>query len=408
MLLLDDALLLYHNRNSHSLPDYLKHHLKHIHNLQYQDGSDIKTICDYLNCELIKYAKTNSKIYRTHNGPIDKSHLVDKNSWYVDGVQAHTATTSGSITGNKFHYTRWATHYNQIEGDLHYKAILKEFKLDRPISILYLMLDLTEDRHSDTLTKVYHTNNILISHGQGQSATIHEVIRNRTYYNDYFGFYETIFKYCTDNSIDVILTPGQTIAALAWNARRLRHTAPICNLLSNTGDKVHPSDLDSLTKNGVISNWCDHMRCWDGGITFMTCIHHTRHLIDGLAWAISDAHNRLISTDFYSLSSPFVNYWNGDYGRIDAEFQKCKCGRSYREFEITRTRSVVMADVHNHEVREQIMKTSVDVSGIKRAERAGSFLRIFTNRSYSGEERKQIRSTLPALEINFITEEPNG
>jgi hypothetical protein len=407
MLLLDDALLLYRNRNHHSLSEYLKHHLKHVHNLQYQNSIDIRTICEHLNQQLLEYANTYSPVYKTHKGIIDKSRLMNKSDWYVKNIPAHAATTGGSTTGDRFHYTRWATHYNEIEGDLHYKAILKEFKLEKPINILYLMLDLTEDRNSDTLTKVYHTSNILISHGQGPSATIHEVIRNRTYYNDYFGFYEAIFKYCTDNSIDVILAPGQVISALAWNSRRLHHTAPICNLLSNTGNKVHRSDLDSLVQNGVISNWCDHMRCWDGGITFMTCIHHTYHLIDGLAWVTSD-NNKLISTDYYSLSSPFINYWNGDHGKIANSFQKCKCGRSYREFEITRTRSVVMADVHSHEVRNQILKTSVDASGIKRAEHVGSFLRIFTTRPYSGEERKQIRSILPALEINFITEEPNG
>jgi hypothetical protein len=408
MLLLDDPLLLYRRRKDYPLKDYLKQHLNHIHTLQYQGGKDIEATCRHLNRELAKYAQTNSPVYATHHGVIDKSHLGDKNRWYVGGFQTHAATTGGSTTGLHFHYLRWATHYNQIEGDCHYRAILQEFGLDRPISILYLMLDQTDDRGNDTLTKLYHTQNILVSHGAGQQAIVHEVIKNRTYYHDYFGFFDSLFAYLSEEKIDVILAPGQIIAALAWNARRLRHTAPICKLLSNTGAKVDRTDLDYLKESGIVENWCDHMRCWDGGITFFTCRHHTYHLLDGLAWTKSDKQNRLISDDYYSLPSPFMNYWNGDYGTVGKDYQKCKCGRYYRSFEISRTRSVVMAGVTNHEVRDRILKTDIDVSGIKRAETSGAFLRLFTSRPYSATERQAIRNTLPNLEINFVTEVPNG
>ncbi len=408
MLFLDDPLLLYRRRKSYILSEYLKEHLNQVHVLQYHAGQDIKKICRHLSHELTKYATENSPVYATHQGVISKEHLENKDKWYVKGFQAHTATTGGSTTGKPFHYLRWATHYNQIEGDYHYKAILDEFGLNKPINILYFMLDQTSDRSNDTLVKLYQTNNTLISHGQGQAAIIHEVIKNRTYYNDYFSFYESLFRYLSHEKIDVILAPGQAIAALAWNAQRLRHTAPICKLLSNTGTKVSRADLDYLKNNGIVENWCDHMRCWDGGITFFTCRHQTYHLIDGLAWAKSDKRGRLISDDYYSLPSPFVNYWNGDYGTVGTEYDRCKCGRYYRPFDINRTRSVVMDGVTNHEIRDQILKVGVDTSWIKRAETSGAFLRLFTARSYSDSERQTIRRILPNLEVNFVTEEPHG
>ncbi len=408
MLLLDDPLLLHRSRKDYLLKDYLREHLRHIHPLQYMGGEQIGTVCRHLSRELTKYAQDNSPVYATRRGVIDKSHLLDKNAWYVGGFQAHAATTGGSTTGARFHYTRWATHYNQIEGEIHYRAVLNEFGIDRPAQIMYLMLDQTDDRTGGSLVNVHHTDNILMSHGQGRSATVHEVIKNRLYYHDYLGFYEAIFQYLNEHDIDVILAPGQVITALAWNARRLRQTAPVCRLLSNTGSKVERADLNSLESLGVAPQWCDHMRCWDGGITFMTCRHKTAHLIDGLAWTSSDKKGRLISDDYYSLPSPFVNYWNGDYGTIGDEFKRCPCGRYYRDFEISRTRSVVMAGVTNHEVRDQILKTTVDAAGILRAEYSGCFLRLFTNRAYSADERRQIRLVLPHLEINFVTEEPNG
>lgn len=408
MLLLDDPLLLYRFRKDYSLTNYLREHLRHVHSLQYTSAEQITATCRYLSRELTKYAQKNSPVYATHKGVIDKSHFLNKSDWYVDGFQAHAATTGGSTSGNRFLYNRWATHYNQIESETHYRAVLEEFGIDRPAQILYLMLDRTDDRNNNTLINTYHTDNILISHGQGKQATVHEVIKNRLYYHDYLGFYEAIFRYLSEHAIDVILAPGQVISAMAWNARRLRQASPICRLLSNTGSKVKQADLDSLESLGVVPYWCDHMRCWDGGITFMTCQYKTAHLIDGLAWAHSDKKERLISDDYYSLPSPFVNYWNGDYGVIANEYKKCRCGRYYRDFRINRTRSVVMAGVTNHEVRNEILKTTVDTSNIIRAEYSGTFLRLFTSHSYSSNERQQIRLALPHLEINFITEEPNG
>lgn len=406
MLLLDDPLLLYRRRKQYSLSDYLKEHLKQVHALQYQTEDDIRNVCKYLSRELAKHAKKHSPVYKNHRGVIDKSHLKDKNQWYVDGFHAHAATTGGSTTGQPFHYNRWATHYNQIEGEIHYRAILNEFGLERPVQILYLMLDLTDDRHNIELVKVYQTDNLLISHGQGRLATVHEVVRGRHYYLDYLGFYDAIFAYCDQHDIDVVLAPGQAIASLAWNARRLKRSKPICRLLSNTGDKVSRADLDSLEP--IVSSWCDHMRCWDGGITFMTCRYKTPHLLDGLAWTRSDKQNRLISDDYYSLPSPFVNYWNGDHGQVGDTYKRCECGRLYRDFAIQRTRSVTMAGVTNHKVRDNILKTTVDTSDIIRAESTQSFIRIFTKRSYTAQERLQIRQALPAMEVNFVTEEPNG
>jgi hypothetical protein len=406
MLLLDDSELLFKHRNDYQFVDYLKNHLKHIHTFQYQSENHIRSTCGYLSKELTKFVKASSPIYRSRK-IVDKSILDNKKEWYVPGLRGHSAATGGSTTGNKFEYLRWADVYHSIEGDIHYKAILQEFGLDRPINILYMMLDKIEDRSTTKLTNVYTTTNIMISHGQTKSATVHEVIRNKQYHNDYFGFYEDIFNYCIDQKIDVILAPGQVISSLAWNARRIKQQKQICHLISNTGDRMHLKDVISLKNTGVIGNWCDHMRCWDGGITFMTCKFGTYHLLDGLAWTRSDENDRLISDDYYSLPSPFVNYWNGDFGTVGTTYHKCKCGRMYRDFTIKRIRSVIMSGVHNTTIRDNILATDVDTSGIKRAEASDYFLRLFTDRPYSPHERLTIRRTLPNLEINFITEEPN-
>lgn len=404
MLFLDDSTYLFRVRDHYKLNDYLKHHLMFINQFQYNQPDFILNACNYL-VEQLKIHGKRSSAYDNICGIVDKSHL-NKN-WYIDGYNAQTTSTSGTTTGERFQYLRWADTYQAIEADCHYKAVLKEFNLDRPISILYLMLDQSDERSNTELIKTYRTNNILISHGQSEQALVYEVVRNKTYYNNYFEFYERIFEFCQNNPIDVIIAPGQALSALVWNAKRLKLTRKICKLFSNTGEKANPSDFEFLKTNGLIDNWCDHMRCWDGGITFMTCKHHQYHILDGLAWVYS-SDDKLVSTDFYSLPSPFINYWNGDYGRIATEYTQCHCGRYYREFNLSRTRGFSFHGQHNNQMRSLITSTGIDITVIKRAEASGSFIRIFTTKSVSASCRSDIRKRFPNLEVNFVTEEEHG
>jgi len=401
MLILDDIHLLYSQRQSITHQEYLKLLLQHIHSLQYQDGNFINEVCTHLKEQLVLYAKSHSIVYNSSD-IITKDELQNKQIWYVNGLNAAISQTGGSTTGERFQYLRWADTYLNIEGDIHYKAILQEFGLDRPINILYLMLDQLDDRKNDTLVRVYKTQNVLISHGMKQHATIHEVIKNRLYYTNYFEFYREIIKYTSENSIDVILAPSYIIESLAWNIKQLNYTNKLCKLLSNTGSKANNKTMNSLIGNGNIDNWCDHMRCWDGGVTFFTCRHHTAHLLDGLSWAYTNQ-NRLISYDFYSLPAPFVNYWNGDFATIDEEYQKCKCGRSYRPFVIHNTRSIALNNINSNYI-QNIIKMAKDTT-IKRMEGSNHFLRLFTELPLSIEERNRIRKALPNFEINFIIEE---
>jgi hypothetical protein len=402
MLLLDDVLLLLRHSKRFTYAELLLKLLPHLHPLQYQQEQIIRNTCNHLKKQLTTFARRNSPVYKNRKTVIGKEDLGDQANWYVQTYRGAAAHTGGSTTGQRFHYLRWADAYNGLEGGAHYRAILTEFKIEKPAHILYLMLDQTDARYHDSLVKTYRTNNILISHGQQQRATIHEIIKNRTYYMDYYRFYEDIISYTSNNDIDIILAPGHVIAALAWNVRRLGHTARLAGLLSNTGQKVRRHDLDTLRP--TIDNWCDHMRCWDGGVTFFTCRFNTYHLLDGVAWAESDRHHRLLSYDFYSLASPFVNYWNGDYATIGTTYQRCRCGRLYREFEINRTRSVELNGVTNVRVRTQLAATGL-TAAIKRAEATNNFLRVFTHRPLSSQERHDLRHVLPQFEINFVAED---
>ena len=406
MLILNDIHYLYKNRDKYRYAEYLREALKHIHELQYQSGEFITEYCQDLRRQLQEYAQKHSPVYK-HLPHVSKADLLDKKKWYVQGWKGAASTTGGSTTNQKFHYLRWADTYLDIEGDIHYKAILHEYKLDRPIKILYCMMDQFEDRNHDNLVRTYTTPNVLISHGMRTSAAIHDLVMSRLYMNDYFGFYEKLINYLTDTEIDVILAPGSFISELTWNIKRLHHTAPICKLLSSTGTKTQRQDVDFLKESGIVENWCDHMRCWDGGVTFFTCPYHTYHLLDGMAWATSPD-GKLTSDDFYSLPSPFVNYWNGDYASIGSEYKKCKCGRSYREFSIDRTRNVAINGMNNKDVAQALMPLSELFPAIKRVNQIETFIRFFTHSPLASGDRQRIRQALPSFEINFVTESLDG
>jgi hypothetical protein len=79
------------------------------------------------------------------------------------------------------------------------------------------------------------------------------------------------------------------------------------------------------------------MRCWDGGATFFTCKFGTYHLLDNIT-SHKSIDNKLVTTDYFSLAAPFINYWNGDLCKIENEYLRCECGRLYHPFRMMENR----------------------------------------------------------------------
>lgn len=87
----------------------------------------------------------------------------------------------------------------------------------------------------------------------------------------------------------------------------------------------------------------DKMRCWDGGITFYECPYKTLHICDELCNVEQLDNGQLVSTDYFNYSTPFINYLNGDAGKINQK--KCECGifgNFFEKFE-GKTSSIIYA-----------------------------------------------------------------
>lgn len=398
MLLNDDIHQLFKSKTDHQL--FLRNYASIANTLMYQSEDFIREITTYLITKIVKQAQSSS-IYRRHTGIITKQELLDKNLWYLPNYSTFENETSGS-TGTPFKYQIWRDIYNPIECESHYKTIADEFNISGPARILYLHFDIVKP-HTTQPVEIYTTQNPLVSHGLRGQAEIHSAIANHTFYTNYYRYYEELINYIIENKIDIIHAQSNAIESLAWNVKRLGRKDRLCKLISNTGSKLSTQSVIELQQNGNIDAWCDHMRCWDGGVTFFTCKYNTYHLLDGLAWAYSDNY-RLISYDYFSLPSPFVNYWNGDYADISENYERCRCGRAFRRFEMGRTRSKISQVSELSSIQTTLTDNDLLV-GLKRVEVIQKFMRIFTKYSLPQDQRHRIRTVLQGIEIQFTVEE---
>ena len=136
------------------------------------------------------------------------------------------------------------------------------------------------------------------------------------------------------------------------------------------------------------------MRCWDGGMTFITCKHGNRHILDYLSY-VESVETRLVSTDFFNLAGSFIRYWNGDYINLESDWQKCDCGRYYREFSLDGNRKPFLA-VGNMTSWEIGGVLRVYVKEMSQAICYKDKIVIVTTKELSEELKNKIKSLIPA------------
>lgn len=384
--------------------DFLRAYAPISNELLFQDIGLIQQLISYCRANIKAYAAQNSECYQNNDEIINKTHLADKTKWYPEDSVQYLDTTTGGTTHNvRFGYRIWKDLYKTIEGINHYNLILEEFNISKPLNILYFGSN--EINTADALITQTKSRNVLISHGAYSQAQIHTVNYGQLYFTDIYSFYEQIIAYSILHNIDVISCSGQEVASLKWNLDRLKINRRICSLISSTGCKTNISNLVELKSKGIIDNWCDHMRCWDGGASFFTCKHHTYHLLDNLAFTHS-IDGKLICDDYFSLASPFVNYWNGDYATIDQQYNRCKCGRAYRQFKLDRVRSTDMKILSDSTTILQSLIDHDSPADILRIATKAETIRIITSRSLTPARKSNIARLFPSLLVLFTVEGP--
>lgn len=333
-----------------------------------------------------------------------KSDLEDKEKWYVKEVdhESMTVSTSGSTTGQPFHYKRWHPAFHKIEWDYHYNMVLDEFGVPEQYNLLYFFSNHYKKKGSELISCFGEPSELAMNnHGSSRRPVVHYV-NFHAYSADPENFFRFFFDYVEKNPMDVVFTSSPQINSMCSHIRKFGFKGKIGKLLSSTNERLIHTDAKFLIiDNKYFDQICDHMRCWDGGASFFTCRDMNYHLMDNLSWC-EEMEGRMICTDYFNLASPFYKYWNGDYCSISDAYQRCDCGRLYREFEFLESRPFSLKGTCMNDIKNAIKSTGIE--GIRQVRCSVDFLDVITGRELGDAEKKAISELTDNFQFRFFVE----
>lgn len=364
--------------------------------LLYEDEDLVRDTTELMRSNVEKWAKKFSPIYSSHEGIISKADLQEKSRWYVESLMHETRpmATSGSTDGKHFEYVRWDPFLYPIEGDNHYDLIMDEFGMPERPKVMYFFNTNMYDPSLDVTIRD-DSGNFMEHHGTKRKAEIH--YPNFTRFQEQRDSYlKRLLFYLRAKPVDVLFAPGPVINALCSAMRKVYpRIYKVFGLVSNSNERLLPQDANFLMM-GYAGSICDHMRCWDGGASFWTCRHGTYHLMDNLSWA-EESEEKLICTDYFNFAAPFVRYWNGDFCRITDTYQRCECGRLYREFEFLENRPFAVKGRSITEIRE-----TISMLGLKQIKRVSCSPNAVVITSFSEIPEVKKRAIMNRHKVKFM------
>ena len=381
--------------------DLLYDYKKICSNLLYEKEEIVLKVIEILKNNISAWSAIHSEPYKFNKNYYTKEDLLNKKNWYVGKMQSESSTmkTSGSTTSNPFYYLRWNNFFHLIECENHYDLILNEFNIKNNFNLLYFFDNNIYEKNKKITIK-NGSKNFMECHGTKRKSTIHYVnfkkLQNSTKY-----FYKFLIEYAIYNKIDVIFCPGSVTNSICHYIKKYEVKNKICSLLSNSYEEILKNDVEFLIKNNLVDNVCDHMRCWDGGATFFTCKYKTYHLLDNLSLCY-EIENKLISTDYFSFPSPFVNYWNGDYCEIKDKYERCECGRLYRSFKLLRSRPFAVKGYVINDIYHKLI--SMNVNTVKQIKCDFENVIIISKKQIETENKKSLIKQFEKVKFKFIVE----
>lgn len=346
------------------------------------------------------WANKHSEIYKNKQkfSFLEKKDLIEKNKWYVKSLENESMPmqSSGSTTGEGFKYLRWEPFLYFIEGENHYDLILDEYEIPQNPNIMYFFKSSFGDGNK-YINETSKSKNFMEHHGTKRTAKIHYVntkIQNEK--EDVFSRY--IIRYLEVKKIDVIFAPGPQIKKICSYIRKENYKGKICNLLSNSNEKMLDDNAKFLLENKHVSHICDHMRCWDGGASFFTCKNKNYHLLDNLCWC-EEIDEKLISTDYFSLTCPFIKFWNGDRCKIVEKYNRCSCGRLYRKFKFLENRPFAIKGHSINEYKKKLFENGL--TEINQINCGVNFIEIVSNKKLDESKMKVVSEIFKSHQLRF-------
>ena len=377
--------------------------------LMYQDQKVIHLVTSKLRRSMEDYARR-SVAYKDHDGQkvYDRGNLsgglsVDRagassSGWFVEDFPQDRVVnhhTSGSTTGEPFAFRSDKKHWSYIQRNCEFDLIREEYGLlGKELRMLNLLKYPHNPKVEDFFLKLenHQPGNMFNSFGSKKFVT--HFVNWDGYMEDPDGWHGKLLDLLASTFFDVVLSSGPVINILARHIKKHGFTNRFAYLLSHTSEFPRKDDFLFLQKNGNIEHYCDHMRCWDGGASFFTCRFGTYHLNDNFSWVVEGSDNKMISTDYFNMAAPFINYWNGDLCEIGKEYQRCGCGRWYRPFKMLQNRPFALkGPTRLTEIRQQISR--LDFKGkIDQVQFDGLFVNVHLNERLDEESINKIKEIL--------------
>lgn len=390
-----------------SYAECLDFYVKYIcNNLMYTDPTTIICVRDKIKTGIIDYAKTYSKVYQNfnHNNFYTRKQLNNKEDWICKNIPSDrilNQNTSGSTTGEPFEYYNDKKYFDTIQRLAEFDTILKEYDLfNKPLKILNLFKHPYNPKPKNFFLETKNHNKRKF-HSYGAENTTTYFVNWDEYIENSNGWHDQLLNLLSGNHFDIILSSGPVINILVRHIKKNNFTQNFAYLLSHTTEFPRIIDFEFLKTNNNISNYCDHMRCWDGGASFFTCKYGTYHLHDNLSWTIEGPNKKMISTDYFNMASPFINYWNGDLCEIINDYKLCECKRYYRPFKMLENRPFALKGP----TKLTAIKKQIGVLEYKNKINQVQFenldVNIYLNKSLEKDELTSLQEILKDYKVNI-------
>ena len=370
-------------------------------NLLFFDEKLVLKVIYLLKKNIHLWANKNSNVYKNQIKFYNKKDFEDKNLWYVNSLknEFRNMSTSGSTSGSPFSYLAWKPFFEFIESNNHYDMILDEYNISNNPQILCFFSN-NFDNKNKFIYETENTDNFVHRHGLHRKSNVHHVNLS-LYKKNQEEFYCYFFEYIKKSNIDVFFAPGPEINSLCHYIKKLKYKGKIAKLLSNSNEMLLKEDADFLVAEKYVDYICDHMRCWDGGATFFTCKHNNYHLCDNLSWS-EEIDGKLITTDYFSLPSPFVNYWNGDLCKIENKYKRCQCGRLYRKFKFLESRPFSIKGQSIEKIKKEII--DIGIASLKQVKCTSLEIEVVTKEDLTELQKEKIKNILQNFKTKFVVE----
>lgn len=352
------------------------------------------------------YAQNYSGIYATN--PIDtiysRQQLNKKEEWLCKNIQLDRIilhNTSGSTTGEPFSYHGDQKYFDFIQRVSEFDIILKEYHLyGKPLKILNLFKHPYNPKPTTFYLKT-HNHSTSRFHTYGALDTTTYFVNWDSYIDNPDDWHLQLLDLLKTITFDIVLAGGPVINILCRYIKKHNFKHYFTYLLSHTTEFPRISDFHFLKENKNITHYCDHMRCYDGGANFFTCKYGTYHLNDHLSWTIEGPDHKMISTDYFNIVSPFINYWNGDLCTIDNNYQLCDCGRYYRPFKMLENRPfAIKGPTKLTEIKKQIGALEYKYK-IDQVQFENLSANIYLNKSLTTDELETLQNILQDYKIKI-------